>query len=179
MAKLVSVAGGSELGVEVNLLALAEDIEADVKEYEPESYPALYLKFDKGGATVMLFTSGSYNIAGASSITELYETHQRLVETISDLVGVELNYQDECEIRNLVYVDDYGSPVDFNRIIPVLGIENIEYEPEVFPGLDYRPPDYEGLFKVFSSGKITLTGTTDPKSVDEAFDSFKREIKEA
>jgi len=42
MPRLVSVAGGGDLGIELNLVAVSEDIEAEIKEYEPESYPALY-----------------------------------------------------------------------------------------------------------------------------------------
>lgn len=178
MAELVSVAGGDNLGVELDLRAVAEDIVADVTEYEPESYPALLIKFDQDGSTVLLFSSGAYNIAGASSIEQLHTTHRHLAETIASMLDVEIEYEEECELRNLVYVDEYGSPVDFNKLIPVLGMENIEYEPESFPSLDYRPPYHKGLFKIFSTGKITLTGTTNPDTVDEAFEKFKTQIQE-
>lgn len=178
MTELVSVAGGENLGVELDLRAVAEDIAADVTEYEPESYPALLIKFDQDGATVMLFSSGAYNIAGASSIEQLHSTHRHLAETVASMLNVEIEYEERCELRNLVYVDEYDSPIDLQRLIPVLGMENIEYEPESFPSLDYRPPYHEGLFKTFSTGKITLTGTTNPDTVDAAFEKFKAEIQE-
>ena len=117
MATLVSVAGGADLGVEIDLHTLSQDIEAEVVEYEPESYPALYLRFEEDGATVMLFSSGKYNIAGASSIKELYETHQRLVETISSMLDVEIEAEDECDLRNLVYTDDFGSNLRLEKLV--------------------------------------------------------------
>mgnify|MGYP000336129812 CR=1 FL=1 len=179
MATLVSVAGGADLGVEIDLHTLSQDIEAEVVEYEPESYPALYLRFEEDGATVMLFSSGKYNIAGASSIKELYETHQRLVETISSMLDVEIEAEDECDLRNLVYTDDFGSNLRLEKLVLLFGMENSEYEPEQFPALDYRPPDTGGLFKIFRTGKITLTGVTDPDVAEEAFESLFDTLDEA
>jgi len=58
-------------------------------------------------------------------------------------------------------------------------MENSEYEPEQFPALDYRPPDTGGLFKIFRTGKITLTGVTDPDVAEEAFESLFDTLDEA
>jgi transcription initiation factor TFIID TATA-box-binding protein len=147
MPQIVSVVGGGNLGVSLNLASVYADIESEIKEYEPESYPALYLRFDADGATVLVFTSGKYNIAGASSIEELYATHREFVRKVSKLVDKEVNHKNECELRNLVYIDDFGSELHLEALIPLLGFENIEYRPEEGPALDYRPPRYQGLFK--------------------------------
>lgn len=178
MPNLVSVAGGGYLNNELDLGAVAEDIEASVKKYEPERHPALLIKFNQDGATVMLFSSGAYNIAGASSIEQLHDTHRHLAETIKSMLNTEIKYEEKCEVRNLIYVDDYGSSVDLEKLITVLGIENIEYEPETFPSLDYRSPHNEGVFKIFSTGKIIMTGETNTDTIDEAFNQLKNDIQE-
>jgi len=172
MPELVSVAGGADLGVEIDLHTLSQDIEGEVVEYEPESYPALYLRFKEDGATIMLFSSGKYNIAGASSIEELYDTHQQFVKTISTMLDVKIDAENECDLRNLVYTDDFGSNLRLENLILLFGMENSEYEPEQFPALDYRPPETGGLFKIFRTGKITLTGVTDPNIAEKAFESL-------
>lgn len=176
----MSVAGGGDLGIEIRLEAVYMDIEAEVKRYEPESHPALYLRFEEEGATILAFRTGKYNIAGASSIEELYETHQQFVGAIEDLLDVDLSDIDtECELRNMVYVDDYGDSINYDKLIPVLGQENIQYQPEEFTSLDYRPPEEKGLFKIFASGKISLTGTTEPEKVDRMFRELTEKIDES
>lgn len=167
------------MGVEIDLSTLSQDIEVEVVEYEPESYPALYLRFEEDGAAIMLYTSGKYNIAGASSIEELYVTHQRLVETISSMLEVEIDADNKCDLRNLVYLDDFGSNLRLEKLLLVLGMENSEYEPEQFPALDYRPPNIGGLFKIFRTGKVTLTGVSDPDIAEEAFESLFDTLEEA
>lgn len=68
-------------------------------------------------------------------------------------------------------------PPNFDPLIAALGLDNMEYEPESFPNIDYRPPDYYGLFKISSSGKLWLTGVTDPDGIDNAFERLKQKIR--
>lgn len=79
----------------------------------------------------------------------------------------------------MVYVDELDGPVDLVALAEHLEHEYVTYEPEQFPSLDYRPPDEPGLFKIFSSGKVTLTGTTNPSSVEERFAQLRDKIEKA
>jgi transcription initiation factor TFIID TATA-box-binding protein len=176
MAELVSAVGGGYLEREVDLHSLYEDVDGVLKEYEPESYPALRLKFKEDGATVMLFRSGKYNIAGAPTVDALLDTNQHLLSTLSGILNCELPDDGDFELRNLVYRDDFGEPVNFQEILAHI---DGEYEPESFPSLDYRPEYTEGLVKIFSTGKLTLTGTIDSDSVEETFERVKQEIEES
>jgi transcription initiation factor TFIID TATA-box-binding protein len=177
--ELVSVVGGGNLGRELDLAAVSQDFPAPVLEYEPESYPALYIRFEEDGATVMSFTSGKYNIAGAKSVRELRDTNQQFVSTIEDLLSTELeSARDSLEVRNMVFVDELRYEVDLNSIGEILGSENVVYEPEQFPALNYRPENYEGLFKIFRTGKITLTGATDPEEAKTEFEKLKEVFDE-
>jgi ribonuclease HIII len=51
-----------------------------------------------------------------------------------------------------------GKYINLNKIVVTLNVENIEYEPEQFPGLVYRIKDPKIVVLIFSSGKIILTG---------------------
>ncbi|MFB6295425.1 MAG: hypothetical protein ABEH66_01115 [Halobacteriales archaeon] len=47
------------------------------------------------------------------------------------------------------------------------GLEAVEYEPEQFPGLIYRPTDVETVILLFGSGKTVVTGGTHPDDAEE------------
>jgi transcription initiation factor TFIID TATA-box-binding protein len=51
---------------------------------------------------------------------------------------------------------------------PVLGIENIEYEPEQFPAIVHRPPQFAVTLLIFSTGKAIVGGTTDREEAKSA-----------
>jgi transcription initiation factor TFIID TATA-box-binding protein len=60
-----------------------------------------------------------------------------------------------------------------------LGIENVEYEPEIFPGLVYRIEVPKLVVLVFSSGKLVIAGGKTPEDCVEGvriirtqFDNF-------
>ncbi|MCK5109730.1 MAG: TATA-box-binding protein, partial [Methanosarcinales archaeon] len=48
--------------------------------------------------------------------------------------------------------------LDLDAIAIGLGFENVEYEPEVFPGLVYRIKDPKVVVLIFRSGKLVITG---------------------
>jgi TATA-box binding protein (TBP) (component of TFIID and TFIIIB) len=49
-----------------------------------------------------------------------------------------------------------------SSVVVALGLDQTEYEPEQHPALIYRPDDPAVVLLVFSSGKLVITGTTDP-----------------
>jgi transcription initiation factor TFIID TATA-box-binding protein len=48
-----------------------------------------------------------------------------------------------------------------------LGLENIEYEPEQFPGLVYRIKVPKVVVLIFSSGKLVITGGKSQEECEE------------
>lgn len=106
----MSVVG--DLGVELDLTSVSQDFPAPVLEYEPESYSALYIRFEEDGANIISFSSRKYNIAGAKSVQELRETHEQFVSAIENILSTELEIACETlEIRNMVFVDELGYKV--------------------------------------------------------------------
>jgi transcription initiation factor TFIID TATA-box-binding protein len=61
-------------------------------------------------------------------------------------------------VTNIVCSYDIGNKINLNKVVMTLSLENIEYEPEQFPGLVYRISDPKIVALLFSSGKIILTG---------------------
>lgn len=71
----------------------------------------------------------------------------------------------------MVAVGTIDAEIDLNELSIELGLENIEYEPEQFPGLVYRPSDTNCVLLVFGSGKVVITGG---RSVEEDTDAFEK-----
>ena len=59
-----------------------------------------------------------------------------------------------------------------------LGLENIEYEPEQFPGLVFRMKDPKVVILIFSTGKVICTGARNREDVEQALTNLQRELEE-
>jgi transcription initiation factor TFIID TATA-box-binding protein len=62
----------------------------------------------------------------------------------------------------MVFTADLATSLNVPTVIVALGLGQTEYEPEQHPALIYRPDDPAVVLLVFSSGKLVITGTTEP-----------------
>jgi TATA-box binding protein (TBP), component of TFIID and TFIIIB len=58
-----------------------------------------------------------------------------------------------------------------------LGLENVEYEPEQFPGLVYRVEEPKVVLLLFGSGKVVCTGAKREEEIIEAVNKLKKSLK--
>lgn len=175
---LVNAVGGGDVHAELDLDKLSENIDTPVCRYDPAYHPSLYLRFDEDGPTILVFRTGKYNIAGASSIEELYESNKKLINKLSQM-GIDTSKADESfELRNLVFVDDLETEFELAELAIGLGMEHSEYEPEQFPGVQFKQPGTQGLFLIFRTGKVILTGGNDQEAAEESFSSLRDRLKE-
>ncbi len=83
----------------------------------------------------------------------------------------------EIKVSNIVSSADLHSVLNLNAIALGLGLENIEYEPEQFPGLVYRMSDPKVVILLFGSGKLVITGGKKPEDAANAVDRIVKELK--
>jgi len=57
--------------------------------------------------------------------------------------------------------------LNLNAVALGLGLENIEYEPEQFPGLVYKIKRPKVVVLIFRSGKLVITGGKSPEECEE------------
>lgn len=165
--ELVNVVGGGDIGVELDLQQLYQALEGEEVRYDPEYWSGLYLQYNADSPAVLIFRTGKYNMAGADSVQQLMEVNDRF---ISDLQKIGISEQESSfEVRNLVFLDQYDRELNLEKLVVALGLEDAEYEPEQFPGVQFQPPDIIGTFLIFRTGKVILTGA---KSVEDATDAF-------
>lgn len=166
MVQLVSAVGGGRLTRELDLDQLATDLRAENIQHEPSKYHGIIARFSEDEPAVLIYRSGSFSVSGAESLDQLKGTFNRFEMEMQRLLG-EVEYETPFEIRNLVHrtqipVENTGGSLNLNALAIGLQVENVEYEPEQFPGLMYRPPDIPGLFLIFASGALVSTGHSDP-----------------
>ena len=72
----------------------------------------------------------------------------------------------EIKVENVVAFASLGKDISLKKLIEKL--ENVEYDPERFPGVVYRIKDPRAATLIFSSGKIVCTGARSVKLAKEA-----------
>ncbi len=144
-------------------------------EYEPEQFPGLVYKSSDPKTAMLLFRSGKGNCTGAKNIEDIHKT----VDTIADILrnlGVDVYKNIKIVVQNIVAVGDLEGELDLTETAMALGMENIEYEPEQFPGMVYRMKEPHVVILIFSTGKIVCTGGRNVEDVSKAVEKLSKEL---
>ena len=72
-------------------------------------------------------------------------------------------------------MDDLLIKIPLLQLVVALRMEQVEYEPEQFPGLIYRGDT--GTALIFSSGKVILAGFKDLNSMEAFVSGLRAKIK--
>ena len=144
---------------------LAEDfdlpkIEAGLEgaEYNKTKFSGLVYRAKDPKAAFLIFTSGKVVCTGAKSIENAHAAIINLANTLKDIGFDKIDLESEVRVQNIVASADLETQLNLNSIVMAFGIENVEYEPEVFPGLVYRIEVPTLVVLVFSSGKLVIAG---------------------
>jgi transcription initiation factor TFIID TATA-box-binding protein len=176
MITIANVVGSGDLGVELDLAEVESDLDVPYTEYEPSNYHGLYVRLVQEGPLITIYRSGKYIIVGCSSFEELYDTNDKLLTNLSELGIVASSIETGFIVQNIVCTAQLDKDVDLNTLAITLGLESVEYEPEQFPGLIYRPADFAAVLLVFSNGKVVVTGSSDVALAEDAFNHLEKQI---
>jgi transcription initiation factor TFIID TATA-box-binding protein len=152
----------TRIGQELALESLATDMEG--ADYNPENFPGLVYRTTDPKSATLIFRSGKLVCSGAKSIENVHKSLEIVFEKLRDL-QIDVDEDPKIVVQNIVSSADLGRNLNLNAIAIGLGLENIEYEPEQFPGLVYRLEEPEVVALLFGSGKLVVTGG---KKVDDA-----------
>ena len=136
-----------------------EMLSAKVENYDlnKKRFPGAVLRLQNPKVAVLIFSSGKVVITGAKSPEDLVRGRDILIQKMKE-AGVICHDTPDVAITNMVCSYDMGNYINLNKVVITLNLENIEYEPEQFPGLVYRIKEPKIVALLFSSGKIILTG---------------------
>lgn len=147
----------------------------DGADYNKERFPGVVYRTTNPKTAALIFGSGKIVCTGAKSIPDVSGGLQKVFDKLKEL-DIEFDNQPEITIQNIVASADLGTVLNLNAIAIGLGLENIEYEPEQFPGLVYRLSEPKVVMLLFGSGKLVVTGGKKPEDAEAAVEKIVEEL---
>jgi transcription initiation factor TFIID TATA-box-binding protein len=170
-----NIVASTSFADKLDLDVIAQSLEE--AEYEPEQFPGLVYRLSDPKTATLLFRSGKANCTGAKNVKDVQKTVDIIADKLRKL-GIEV-YKDKdlkIVIQNIVAISDLETELNLNEVAMGLGLENVEYEPEQFPGLVYRIRDPKVAMLLFGSGKIVCTGARQTEDVSKAVEKLSKEL---
>jgi transcription initiation factor TFIID TATA-box-binding protein len=168
-----NIVASTSFSDKLDLDVIAQSLEE--AEYEPEQFPGLVYRLSDPKTATLLFRSGKANCTGAKNVKDVRKTVDIIADKLKKL-GVDVYKDLKIVIQNIVAISDLGTELNLNEVAMGLGLENVEYEPEQFPGLVYRIKDPKVAMLLFGSGKIVCTGARQTEDVSLAVQKLSDEL---
>jgi transcription initiation factor TFIID TATA-box-binding protein len=162
---------GRELDLDSVIQALRESYSISVNRHS-DSMATLRLKPE--GPAFTLYRTGTYQIRGTDSRDSLLQANEELLDALKS-IGVDFS-DPSFEQKNAVYLEDLKTSVQLEALTIHLGLENVEYEPEQFPGIIYRPPELDVVNLIFATGKTIISGTIHDEDAEESAEHLRKQI---
>ena len=171
--KVENIVASTVLAEKLDLDMISQSLEE--AEYEPEQFPGLVYRLSNPKTATLLFRSGKANCTGAKNIEDVHKTIGLISEKLRKL-GVKVYKNLEIVIQNMVATADLGGELNLNEVAVAFGLENVEYEPEQFPGLVYRVKEPRVVMLLFGSGKIVCAGGKNTEDVSTAVENLSANL---
>jgi transcription initiation factor TFIID TATA-box-binding protein len=168
-----NIVASTSFADKLDLDVIAQSLEE--AEYEPEQFPGLVYRLNEPKTATLLFRSGKANCTGAKNVEDVRKTVRIIAEKL-EKIGVKVYKNPEIVIQNIVATSDLGGELNLSEVAMALGLENVEYEPEQFPGLVYRFKEPKVAMLLFGSGKIVCAGARKTEDVLLAVDKLSKEL---
>ena len=145
--------------------------------YNPNLFPGLVYHIEEPKAAFLLFKSGKVVCTGTKNIENVRKAISKLCKTLKEK-DFRIISKPKIEVQNIVASADLHENLNLTKIAFSIGLENVEYEPEVFPGMVYRMEEPHVVILLFGSGKIVCTGARKTEQIMEAVKKLKRKLEE-
>ncbi len=123
----------------------------------------------------LVFSSGKIVLTGIRNDKALKDGLAIVIESLKT-AGIEPLREPRVAITNMVCSYNLDRYINLNKLSVALNLENIEYEPEQFPGLVYRVRDPRIVVLIFSSGKLILTGGRNLEDIKKGLDVLEEKL---
>jgi transcription initiation factor TFIID TATA-box-binding protein len=171
--KVENIVASTIFAEKLDLDVIATSLEE--AEYEPEQFPGLVYRLSSPKTATLLFRSGKANCTGAKNIEDVRKTVDIIADKLKKL-GVKVHKDLDIVVQNMVATADLGGELNLDEVAVAFGLENVEYEPEQFPGLVYRVKEPKVVMLLFGSGKIVCTGGRNTEDVSIAVQNLSEKL---
>ncbi len=162
--KIQNMVAAANFGVDLDLYAIAREV--DNVEYEPEQFPGAILKLKEPKTSLLLFKNGKIICAGAKSEEEIEKAIKKAYSLVKPTIRIKKKPKLEYKVVNIVSSANFGVDLDLYAI--AREVDNVEYEPEQFPGAILKLKEPKTSLLLFKNGKIICTGATSEKELRKA-----------
>jgi len=145
-------------------------------ELNTKRFPGAVYRIEKPKIASLIFSSGKVVLTGIRNNQDLHDGLELIMQSLRD-AGVDTYDEPQVAVTNIVCSYDMGRYINLNKVVITLNLENIEYEPEQFPGLVYRIEDPKIVALLFSSGKIILTGGKNIEDIKRGLDFLEQRLE--
>jgi len=170
-----NVVATSGLDIELDLDALSADLHG--AQYRPDNFNGVIYRQQEPKSTSLIFRSGKVVCTGSDSSQSARQSIEQVFERLSDL-GIDTSSADPIEVVNVVCSSEIDQKLNLNAVAIGLGIENVEYEPEQFPGAIYRIDSIGVAVLLFASGKVVVVGASEFKEAQKGVDHMIQKLDE-
>jgi len=143
-------------------------------EYHPDRFPGLIMRLENPHATLLIFSSGKMVITGLRKTTDASLAAKQAIDEMQN-IGFKIK-NPKITIQNIVATSSLNVNIDLNMLTIVM--DNVMYEPEVFPAAIYKMQDPKVVFLIFSSGKIVCLGAKLKETISEAIPILIKQLSE-
>ena len=164
-------------------LAKTLDLKAIVKvlpraKYAPSEFPGLVYKQKEPKTAMLIFRSGKIVCTGAKTMADVRLAINTVIKYLKK-AKIPVHKNPKIDIQNIVAVYNIGAELNLSTTAITLGLENVEYEPEQFPGLVYRIREPRVVMLLFGSGSVVCTGAKNVKEIVVGVKKLTNELKNA
>jgi len=172
--KIENIVASGQIADSINLEEVSRQIPNC--ELNKKRFPGAVFRVEDPKVASLIFSSGKIVLTGIRRKDDLKTGLDIIINSLKK-INVKTFEKNDVSITNIVCSYDMKKPVNLNRIVVTLDLENIEYEPEQFPGLVYRIDDPKIVALIFSSGKIILTGGKNLDDVKGGLDVLEQKLE--
>jgi transcription initiation factor TFIID TATA-box-binding protein len=144
-------------------------------ELNKKRFPGAVYRIADPKIACLIFSSGKIVLTGIRNSKALTDGLAIVIKSLKE-AGIEPLKEPRVAITNMVCSYDLGKYINLSKLVVTLNVENIEYEPEQFPGLVYRIQDPKIVVLIFSSGKIILTGGKNIEDIKRGLDVLEQKL---
>ena len=140
-------------------------------EYNATRFAAVTTRLVRPKTTALFFASGKVVCTGARTVNAARLAVRKFARMVS-ATGVVIVLRD-FRVQNIVASSTCKAPVDLPAVQRAHTIA-ASYEPELFPGLIFRPVhDTQGpVFLVFKSGRVVVTGAKTTAALESGWNGM-------
>ena len=171
--KVENVVAFVSLGKDIELKKISGRLKD--AEYSPDTFPGVIYRIPEPKTANLIFSSGKIVCTGSKSIEEAGIAVNTVVEDLRKL-KVKLPESFDMRIENIVASTQIEAMGRLNLEDISFALENVEYEPEQFPGLVFRIAEPRVAFLLFGSGKIICTGARTVEDIHRALVKFRKKL---